>query len=279
MKWKKAALLFAAAVLLWPAMPCRAAEPAATDGVLLPVLMYHQVKPLHSGKDAIRPEEFERDLQYLAAEGYTTVTVQDLLDYVYEGVPLPEKPIMITFDDGYWNNYLYVLPLIQKYNVKIVLSLIGKDADDFTQYHGTSVDYAKMTWDQIGEMVDTGLVELQNHTYNLHGSTSRIGCTQPVWESDEAYVQTLTEDVQRLQEDIFRRTGRAPAAFAYPYGKFSDLTDEVLEELGIRATLSCRYGINIITRDPDCLWRLMRVCRAHGQSAEKVLTEAYKTLQ
>ena len=65
---------------------------------------------------------------------------------------------MLTFDDGYWNNNLYVLPLLKKYDAKIVLSLIGKDADDFTQYHSTNVNHAKMTWDQIAEMKESGLV-------------------------------------------------------------------------------------------------------------------------
>ena len=262
------AMLILAAVLL-PGADARCA-----DGVRVPVLMYHQVKYTALGKDAIAPWELEADLQYLAAEGYTTVTVEDLLNYVDSGVPLPEKSIMLTFDDGYWNNYLYVLPLLKKYNAKIVLSLIGKDADDFTQYHSNSVDHAKMTWDQIAEMANSGLVELQNHTYDLHGNTkARIGCTQGGGEDDEAYVKTLSEDVLRLQQDVFRRIGTAPTAFAYPYGKSSPLTDAVLGELGFRATLSCDYGVNTITRNPDCLWQLKRICRSHGHSARELLQE------
>ena len=244
------------------------------ESVELPILMYHQVKYTDLGKDAIAPWELEADLQYLSAEGYTTVTVEDLLNYVDSGQPLPEKSIMLTFDDGYWNNYLYVLPLLKKYDAKIVLSLIGKDADDFTQYHSTNVNHAKMTWDQIAEMKESGLAELQNHTYDLHGNTkARIGCTQGSGESDDAYVQTLTEDVQRLQEDIRRRTDITPTAFAYPYGKSSPLTDAILAELGFRATLSCDYGVNKITRDPDSLWQLKRICRSHGHSAQELLEE------
>jgi len=254
-------------------------EARAEEQVELPILMYHQVKPMHSGKDAIQPWELEADLQYLARAGYTTVTVAELLTFVDEGTPLPEKPIVLSFDDGYWNNYLYVLPLLKQYDAKIVLSLIGKDADDFTQYHSTSVDHAKMTWDQIAEMAESGLVELQNHTYNLHESSGRLGCTQRWGESDEDYVKVLTEDVLRVQEDILRRTGQQPTALAYPYGKSSPLTDSILSELGFRATLSCDYGVNILSRDPDCLWALKRICRSHGHSAESLLEEAFETIK
>jgi len=266
-------LLLAAALLPTSA---RAAEEACE----LPILMYHQVKHKNSGKDAIQPWELEADLQYLAEEGYTTVTMAEVLAFVDEGTPLPEKPIMLTFDDGYWNNYLYVLPLLKEYNAKIVLSVIGKDADDFTQYHSTSIDHAKMTWDQIAEMAESGLVELQHHTYDLHDNSHfRIGCAQGRGESDEDYIRLLTEDTLRLQEDIHRRTGHIPTTLAYPYGKSSPLTDSVLAELGFRATLSCDYGVNRITRHPDCLWQLKRICRSHGHSAGSLLEEAFKTLQ
>ena len=254
-------------------------EARAEEQYELPIFMYHQVKHIHPGKDAVEPWELEADLRYLSQAGYTTVTVADLLAFVDEGVPLPEKPVMLSFDDGYWNNYLYVLPLLKEYDAKIVLSLIGKDADDFTQYHSTSVDHAKMTWDQIAEMAESGLVELQNHTYNLHENSGRLGCTQRRGESDADYVKILTEDVLRVQEDILRRTGRQPTAFAYPYGKSSPLTDSVLAELGFRATLSCDYGVNVITRDPDCLWGLKRICRSHGHSVKDLLPEAYETLK
>lgn len=266
---KLLAVLLLAGVLL--SGDARAAEPEYE----LPILMYHQVKHMNSGKDAIQPWELEADLQYLAEAGYTTVTVAEVLAFVDRGEPLPEKSVMLTFDDGYYNNYLYVLPLLQKYDAKIVLSVIGKDADEFTQYHSTDIDHAKMTWDQIAEMAESGHVELQHHTYDLHGNTRyRIGCTQGRGESDADYIRLLTEDAQRLQEDIHRRTGSTPAAFAYPYGKSSPLTDPVLAELGFRATLSCDYGVNVITRDPDCLWQLKRICRSHGHSAEELLTAA-----
>ena len=130
----------------------------AADPVLLPIIMYHEVKPNKSGKDAIQPWEFEADLKWLADNGYTTIVMADLIAYVRDGTPLPEKPIILSFDDGYYNNYVYVLPLLQQYSARIVLSLLGRNTDDFTEWPSESIDYAHVTWDQLNEMLDTGLV-------------------------------------------------------------------------------------------------------------------------
>lgn len=145
--------------------------------VCVPIIMYHEVKTIKTGKDAITPYEFESDLKYLQQNNYTTITMTDLINHVYKGTPLPEKPIILSFDDGYLNNYVYVFPLLKKYNMKIVLSIIGKDTDDFTAIKDDNLDYSHVTWSQINEMIDSKYVEIQNHTYNLHSITKgRFGC-------------------------------------------------------------------------------------------------------
>jgi len=250
---------------------------AEMGNMLLPIIMYHEVKPNKSGKDAIQPWEFEADLKWLADNGYTTIVMADLIAYVRDGTPLPEKPIILSFDDGYYNNYVYVLPLLQQYSARIVLSLLGRNTDDFTEWPSESIDYAHVTWDQLNEMLDTGLVEVQNHSYNLHAYTSeRHGCMQNRGESDAAYAELLRADLQRLQDELAEHTGRTPDTFAYPYGKYGDLTDTVLRDMGFQATLTCDWGVNHITRDPDCLYRLGRICRSHNQSLQSVLRRALK---
>ena len=194
-----------------------------------------------------------------------------------DGTPLPEKPIILSFDDGYYNNYVYVLPLLQQYSARIVLSLLGRNTDDFTEWPSKSIDYAHVTWSQLNEMLDTGLVEVQNHSYDLHAYTSeRHGCMQNRGESDAAYTQLLRADLQRLQDELAEHTGRTPDTFAYPYGKYGDLTDTVLRGMGFQATLTCDWGVNHITRDPACLYRLGRICRSHNQSLQSVLQRAMK---
>ena len=102
------------------------------EEVLLPVLMYHEVRYDDLGKDAILPEEMESDLLYLQREGYTTVLMEDVIAFVYAGESLPEKPILLTFDDGYESSYRRLFPLLEQYGAKAVINVIGKSADEFS---------------------------------------------------------------------------------------------------------------------------------------------------
>ena len=258
-----------------------ATDSPSTESVTLPIIMYHEINYTKLGKDIITPFDFECDLKYLRANGYTTITMRELIDYYENGTSLPSKPIILSFDDGYLSNYIHALPLIQTYNAKIVFSIIVKDTEDFTQAPNYELDYAHVTWPQLDEMVASGLVEVQNHTYSLHRiAKGYYGCAQNSNESFNDYEQRLTEDLSKAQNEIFRMIGTTPTTFAYPYGKYNDNTDLILRNMGFKATLSCKYGINIISRtDTPDLYGLKRICRAHDQPLGKLLQEAYKTIR
>lgn len=250
------------------------------DEICVPILMYHEVKPAKSGKDAITPAELESDLKYLKAKNYTAINMTDLISYVTAGTPLPEKPIIISFDDGYYNNYVYTFPLIQKYNTKIVLSIIGKSTDDFTCDPAKNLDYTHLSWAQINEMIDSGLVEIQNHSYNMHQCTkARYGCARNRGESALHYEEALSTDLMKLQNEILLFTGTVPNTFTYPYGKVSEDSVPIIKKLGFKASLSCDYGVNIVTRDTSCLYGLKRICRVHGVSAQKSILGGMQTLK
>lgn len=251
------------------------------DGsVCVPILMYHEVKPLKSGKDAITPAEFESDLKYLKNSEYTPITMTELINFVYSKKTLPEKPIIISFDDGYYNNYVYAFPLIKKYNMKIVLSVIGKSVDDYTCDPGKNIDFAHATWAQLNEMLDSGLVEIQNHTYNMHTNTkARFGCAKTKGESKNHYEQALRADLQKMQDEAKLFTGRVPNTFTYPYGEISEESLPIIKSLGFKASLSCDYGVNLINHDPESLYGLNRICRVHGTGAKKSIEGGMKTLK
>lgn len=254
------------------------AFPSKDNTVCLPIIMYHQVKTNKTGKDAITPNEFESDLKYLSENHYTTITMNQLVDFVYNNKELPEKPIILSFDDGYLNNYEYVFPLIKRYNVKIVLSIVGKSTDDFTKIEDINLNYSHVTWDQLREMIHSGYVEVQNHTYNMHQFKERVGCMQKKSESLADYEQALMNDIGKLQEEIKTMTGKTPNTFAYPYGRYNENTNIILRKMGFKATLSCKFGVNIITRDPNSLYDLKRICRAHRQSVKKLLKKGMNTV-
>ena len=81
-------------------------------------------------------------MRYLAARGYETITIADLLDYVDHGTPLPDKPVMLTFDDGYLNNCVYLPPLMEKYGMSAIVSPVGQFSDEYAANGDRSVYYA-----------------------------------------------------------------------------------------------------------------------------------------
>lgn len=249
--------------------------------ICLPVIMYHSVKPNNCGKDSITPWEFENDLKYLKENGYETITMLQLINYCGGNGNLPEKPVILSFDDGYYNNYKYVYPLLQKYDMCIVFSIITRAVEKFSLKPSDNVNYSHATWDQINEMLGSGLVEIQNHSYDLHKyGSNRVGCGQIKGELLEKYEEVLCDDINKSQTLIKEMTGTTPTTFAYPYGKYNDNTVEILKNQGFQATLSCEYGLNLINKSGETdLFNLKRICRAHNQSIQKVLAEAMKTLK
>ena len=245
-----------------------ALQAGAEEGVRLPIIMYHSVFEKQQGKYVVSPQTVESDMQYLKANGYTAVTVSDLLGYVDEGRALPEKPVMLTFDDGDYNNYTYVYPLAKKYGEKVVISPVGRYTDLFTDgadaYDADHPAYSYLTWGEISEMIDSGYVEIQNHSYDLHDSTGRLGAGKRPGESTEAYQALLEKDLRKMQDEMKEHTGYEPTAFVYPFGIVSKESVPVVKKLGFRASMNCENRINVITRDPECLYGLGRFLRPAG---------------
>lgn len=249
-------------------------EEEEDSSIKLPVIMYHGVldSEKKAGKFVIQPKQLEEDLKYLKDNGYQAVVIQDLYDYVYEDKPLPEKPVMLTFDDGYYNNYVYAYPLMKKYDMKMVLSIVGRFADEYTELGENHVNYSHATWDQLKEMQDSGYVEIQNHSYNMHSiDKKRNGSKKNRGEDLEHYKKFLNDDIGKLQKEVEEHLGKAPLCFTYPFGSVSNASFDILKEMGFKATLSCEEGINKITKDPECLYMLDRYIRPANKSVEKIL--------
>lgn len=227
------------------------------------ILMYHSLlkDPARHGKYVVSPDLFESDLKYLKEHGYSFVGIQELIDFVYSGAPLPKKSIVITFDDGYYNNYLYAYPLLKKYDAKMVISVIGKYTD---LYDGEKPNayYSHVTWDMINEMLASGRVEIGNHTYSMHTNGERRGSKKIKGETDEHYSKILTEDIGKLQAEMFEHTGTYPSVYTYPFGAISNASFGIIADMGFLASLSCAEKPSTVTRGkPEslrCLGRFLR---------------------
>ena len=172
----------------------------------LPVLMYHHL--VEDGQDCndmtVTPSKLRSDLETILALGYTPVLPRELA----AGGPLPEKPILITFDDGYRSNYKLLYPILQEYNVKACISIIvlmpDLPADNFC------------FWSELQEMTDSGLVEIGSHSYRLHNlgedsgnydAKGANGVERRAGESDADFKARVLDDIQLSHDRIVEKLG------------------------------------------------------------------------
>lgn len=241
--------------------------------VQLPILMYHSVlkDPQRTGKYIITPKKFEDDIIYLKNNGYNFVSLKQLVKFVYNGEPLPENPILITFDDGMYNNNEYVLPILEKHDACAVFAVVGSYTDEYSESNITNPNYSYLRWCDINELMETGRVEFASHSYDLHGlSVKRQGTKKLKNESALDFISLFHEDTQKMQSAFKTNCIYAPFCYAYPLGNFSSESERVLKKTGFLSSFSCIEGINIITQgDPDCLYLLKRYNRDGRLTTEK----------
>lgn len=269
---KKAVLAVMGGILsvaLLVAACCIKVVSVASQTIPVPILMYHSVGYNNKIQSPyiITPEVFEEDMRWLSEHGYTAVFVSDLIAYVRGKAALPEKPIVITLDDGFMNNRTYVLPLLEKYGMKAVLSVVGSFCETFTVHPDPDPAYAYLTWEDVGFLADSGYFEIGNHTYEMHSVGPRKGCMKRADESVASYSAALSSDLSKLQSMLTEKSGVTPTVFAYPYGAVSDEAVFVLQSLGFSAALTCVERVNLLSpTSPETLYHLGRFNRPSGES-------------
>ena len=243
------------------------ALPASEISAQVPILMYHHLSEDVTNSEMVSPEQFEAQIRALSEAGYTGVSFDELQAYVLRGEPLPEKPVVITFDDGYLSNYTLAYPILQKYGMKATIFAI---AVSFDKDHYKDTGYAMTPHfgaAEAKEMTDSGLISIQSHTYDMHqwppyedGSAAvRENILPLAGESEEAYVQALTEDFTKSRAQLEDATGQPVDVLAYPAGQYSTLAQVTLQELGVHVTLSTNPGVNTVVKGlPQTLYAMLR---------------------
>ncbi len=245
------------------------------ESINIPIIMYHAVSDVTSiqGEYVISSAEFENDLKYLKANGFETVFISDIADYVNGIGKLREKSIALTFDDGYYNNYLYVFPLLKKYHFKACIAPVAYYSQMYTENGEVSECYSHCTWPQLKEMVQSGYIELGNHSYNCHvcsGAYNGLGQIQG--ESDSDYIQRIKDDVGKAQDMIYKNTAASCSFIAYPFGTYNQNTEIAVKDMNFEAALTCTSGINSLKPgDTEKLFHLKRLIRPHNKGLETVL--------
>ena len=258
--------------LFMPTSPVYAAPGTEGEALLkLPIVMYHHLSPKAKllGDYVLSPEQMESDLRYLRKNGYESVTASELVRWSRGEAELPEKPVMITFDDGYESTLVYGGPLLEKYGFKAVVAVIGRVADLFTEKPDHMLDYSHLSWQAIRDISEGDVFEVQCHTYDLHKMQSRRGCGQVSGEAFDVYKAALTEDLLKFKERCSSEGVVCGNSIAFPYGFYSKDTIAIIQELGFKAAFTCSERVNYLRRDPQELFELCRYNRPHGVSSEE----------
>ena len=241
-------------------------------GVSLPVLMYHDVSrdPASWGPYVVSEAELESDLRWLREHGYETVSVQNLLDWEAGRFTMPEKPCMITFDDGACSTAAYAEPLLERYGFRAAAAVIGSVCTQFSENGEADPELSNLSWEAARDMAGRGIVEVICHSWDMHRLAPRKGCGRMTGESEAGYRAALEADLTRfLRESEAHGVALSPA-IAYPYGAYSRTALETACALGLPVGFTCDERVNRLTRAGGELRRLGRFNRPHGAAGEKI---------
>ncbi len=245
----------------------------------IPVLMYHHFKTeeVEPGNGAnMHIDEFEEHMKTLQQAGYTPIFLSELYDIMKQaqieketGVVVPElqldkKYVVITIDDGYRSNYELAYPLLQKYNMKACISVITSRIH--TGYVYSSKEIEKMSWENLNEMQNSGLVEIYSHTYDHEPVGDRI--YTDVRSSIQKGEEMLDKNLQK-RSDV--------KVLTYPNGNYrKDVALSIQHDLGYNLQLTTNF--DVVNRNTDML-QIPRITVNSGWTGEQLLQKIEQTAQ
>ncbi len=212
-------------------------KPPKEAAAKVPVLSYHHIvsredlSESHYIKGKLNPmvvlkEDFEKQMAYLKEKGYTSLTLSELYDFLARKKDVPAKSVVITFDDGYKDNYVEAYPILKKYNFTAVSFIItGYVTSKLHPYVPEEIQYLSLHEIERG----CDVFDYQSHTYNLHQREKNR------FNQDASFL--LTKEADQIEKDLrtsIRQLEGRKKAFAYPYGEYSPNTINSLINLGFR---------------------------------------------
>ncbi len=225
------------------------------------VLCYHNITTkLNGNRYSVYEWDFAQQMDYLKVHGYNVIGIDDILEAHQKKKTLPPNAILLTFDDAYLSFHDFVLPVLKMYHFPAVLAVVPHWIDEHPSY----VKEALMNWRQIRECVQSGLVELASHTYDLHKGVvynpqNNLGpaCTSWLYhpqsksyETDQEYILRLKRDFHLSREALKKKAGFSPRVMVWPYGEFNSLTIQLARKEGFKLMCSLTEGFSSLRRLP-----------------------------
>ena len=222
----------------------------------VPVLMWHNLAEESSGDMTISVDMFRAQIEALHEAGFKTVSLQQLYDYVHFGTELPEKPIVLTFDDGYFSNYEYAYPILREYGMQATIFAIGVSVGKDTYKDTDHAMTPHFGADEAREMVDSGLISVQSHTFDMHqwppfedGDAQVRETLLPFdGEADADYEAAVEADFAESRELLESITGQPVNALAFPEGAYVTLTQDALRSAGAELTFTTVRAVNTVVK-------------------------------
>ncbi len=254
------------------------AENDSRDVVRIPALMYHCVDD-NINDVTISKANFRKHLEIIKENGYTPISIDELIGFVDEGTALPEKPVCITFDDGYMDNYLNAYPLLKEFDFKATIFAIGSSVGKSTYKESGKPIFPHFGFYEAREMIDSGLISVQSHTFDMHqakefekGNWVRGNLLPIKGESLREYLMVLENDVIIQKTFLETNLGKPMVAMAYPIGKYNGMVELVLKKNGVRVSFATSVGPNYVMKNnKDSLYSLNRYNIHDAVSAEQLL--------
>lgn len=236
-------LLFLIALLVMPVHPALAS---------VSILCYHEVD--RAGDSfAVSHQRLESQLKYMKDQGYHFVSLDEYIRYTKGEIQLPEKSVMVTFDDGYRSFYTKVYPLLKKYQIPGMLAIVSS----WTNHEEKPNDVRDTaSWDELREMEAGGLVTVVSHTHAMHKQQeinpqgSRNGVVgshlyvNGHYETDAEYVSRVKNDIDEVQRLFQEKLGHKCRAMVWPYGIYTKEAVDIARASGMEATFLLEGGVN-----------------------------------
>ena len=210
----------------------------------VPVLNYHQINDRDENALTVHTDQFEAQMKYLADNGFHTITPAEMFDAWENGTKLPDKPVILTFDDGYVDNYRNAYPILGKYGLKGTIFLISDYVSTYPNY---------LTWAQVEEMQESGYIDFESHTL----SHMQLDSTSPeeTWNQLDGSKKALEWHLKKEVNFI-----------AYPCGSYDDDLIKMTKDAGYRAAFTVDYGVSSQDENPFVLDRVpIFGCTDHTQ--------------
>ncbi|WP_373529835.1 polysaccharide deacetylase family protein [Nostoc sp.] len=219
----------------------------------VPIIMYHDILPQKEVFFDVTPNELEEHFQLIKDQGVVPISMEQLITHLQTGMPLPEKPVLLTFDDGYGGHYQYVYPLLKKYNYPAVFSI-------YTNGVGNNVGRSHVSWEQLQEMVANPLVTIASHTISHPADLTAL--------TDEQ----LSTEVLESKKILEAKLGIPIPYFTYPTGKYDERVASSVREAGYNLALTMN---DIDERFAGSSDNLLAVSRFGQSKLREVIAQAW----